>query len=95
MGTVENISHNMTIEPNGFGQYKHNVVNYLLASVQSLMGTMQKMRSNVSSCTWMTALCAAVLAIFTSSFCMLMIITGASGCISLLMSIVTTSLMEK
>ena len=42
MGTVENISHNMTIEPNGFGQYNHKVVNYLLASVQSLMGNYAK-----------------------------------------------------
>lgn len=38
MGTVENITHNMAIEPNGFGQYSHKVVNHLLASVQSLMG---------------------------------------------------------
>ena len=42
MGTVENISHNMTIEPNGFGQYNHKVVNYLLASVRSLMGNYAK-----------------------------------------------------
>lgn len=42
MGSVEKITRNMVIEPNGFGQYNHKVVNYLLASVQSLMGCYAK-----------------------------------------------------